>query len=165
MDKSKLSVGLKVIVDRLGYEFVGVERLKEAGVTTLRLYVDKQGGILVDDCEAVSREVDAYLDQESESFEDNYLLEVSSPGIERPLFNFEDYSKFAGKTVSVKLMEMHDGRRRFSGVIDGVKDDMVLFDVDGEPFDLPFEKIASAHLVYVENKGQKKTFKKKGGKA
>lgn len=164
MDKSKLSADLKAIVDRLGYEFVGLECLKEAGIVTLRLYVDKTGGIMVDDCEAISQEVGTYLDQDSESFEDNYLLEVSSPGIERPLFNFEDYSKFAGKPVSVKLKEPHDGRRRFSGIIDGVKDGLVLFDVDGEPFDLPFEKIASAHLVYVENKGQKKTFKKKGGK-
>lgn len=155
---------MKSIVERLGYEFVGVEHDTTEGVATLRLYIDKADGISLDDCETVSKGCNAYLDEISDSMEENYLLEVSSPGIERPLFSLEDYVRFSGRRVSVKLKEMQGGRRRFSGVIEGTKDDLLLFDVDGEPFDLPFETIMSAHLVYVENKGQKKVFKKKGGK-
>lgn len=164
MDTEKINENLQRIVESLGYEFVGVEIDEEEGTQVLRLYADRENGINIDDCEKISKAVDEYLDADDDIFEGNYLLEVSSPGVERPLFKPSDYARFAGSPVSVKLKEPVSGRRRLNGNILWEKDSLIGLDCDGERTELPFEKIASAHLVYVHQKGQKKTFEKKGGK-
>ncbi|MGN0839112.1 MAG: ribosome maturation factor RimP [Pyramidobacter sp.] len=164
MNREKVSEELKKLVESLGYQFVGVEFVREAGTPVLRLYADSPEGIGVDDCEKISQPVSALLDKIMNDFEDNYLLEVSSPGLERPLFSFDDYARFAGRTAGVKLKAAVGGRRRLTAVITGVSDKNVLFSVDGTTVEIPFETIASGHLIYIEQKGQKKTFEKKGGK-
>ncbi len=164
MNREKISAELKELTERLGFEFVGVELVHEAGTQVLRLYIDAESGVSLDDCEKVSRAADALLDDRDQDFDDNYLLEVSSPGIERPLFKLEDYRRFAGRAVSVKLREPFQGRRRLSVVIGEISGENVLLNCEGEVLSIPFSAISSAHLVYIEEKGQKKTFKKKGGK-
>ncbi len=161
MNREKISAELKMLTERLGFDFVGVEIVHSAGTQVLRLYIDNMGGVTLDDCEEVSQAVDVLLDDREQDFEDNYLLEVSSPGIERPLFRLEDYSRFTGRAVSVKLREPFRGRRRVSAMIDGISQENVLLDCEGEVLSIPLSAISSAHLVYVEEKGQKKTFKKK----
>ncbi len=164
MNREKISSELKGLTERLGFEFVGVEIVHEAGTQVLRLYVDREGGVSLDDCEKISQEASTLLDGRDQDFDDNYLLEVSSPGIERPLFKLEDYCRFTGHAVSVKLREAFLGRRRVSAKIEGISQENVLLNCDGEALSIPFNSISSAHLVYIEEKGQKKTFKKKGGK-
>jgi ribosome maturation factor RimP len=164
MNREKISDELRSLVESLGYQFVGVEFVKEAGTPVLRLYADSPSGIGVDDCEKISQQVSTLLDRMQNDFEDNYLLEVSSPGLERPLFSLDDYARFAGKTASVKLKTPVDGRRRMTAVITGVKGQTVLFSCDGTAVEVPGDAIASGHLLYIEQKGQKKTFEKRGGK-
>ncbi|MDY4031576.1 MAG: ribosome maturation factor RimP [Pyramidobacter sp.] len=165
MDMEKISEQLKAFVESLGYEFVGAETVKEAGSQILRVYIDRDGGVGLDDCERCAKDISALLDTAADVFEDHYLLEVSSPGLERPLFKAEDYARFAGRSVSIRLRDVYEGRRRVTAVIEGIKDGAVLLDCGGEPLDLPLAKIQKAHLVYEEEKGQKKTFKKRGGKS
>ncbi|RKJ77413.1 MULTISPECIES: ribosome maturation factor RimP [unclassified Pyramidobacter] len=165
MDMEKISEQLKALVESLGYEFVGAETVKEAGSQILRVYIDRDGGVGLDDCERCAKDISGLLDTAADAFEDRYLLEVSSPGLERPLFKAEDYARFAGRSVSIRLRDVYEGRRRVTAVIEGVKDGAVLLDCGGEPLDLPLAKIQKAHLVYEEEKGQKKTFKKRGGKS
>lgn len=164
MDTTEIVMDLRGLVERLGFEYVGTEFVREGGRQILRLYADRIGGITLDDCETIARAADPILDAAADSFEEEYCLEVSSPGLERPLFTIGDYAKFAGSPVSVRLKEPVEGRRRFSGTIEGVDGETVNFNVDGSPFAVPFDSILRGHLVYIEQKGQKKTFKRKKGK-
>jgi ribosome maturation factor RimP len=130
----------------MGYELVGIEYRSGADSGLLRIYIDREGGIQLDDCVAVSRQVSAMLDVE-DPLKEAYQLEVSSPGVDRPLFVKEHFERFAGSRVRVKLrMKMH-GRRRFEGVLQGVQDDNVVLEMDGEMEYLPLDQIDSARLV------------------
>jgi ribosome maturation factor RimP len=117
----------------------------------LRLYIDVPAGeternVGIEDCEAVSREVSAQLDVE-DPISGNYTLEVSSPGIDRPLFTAAQYARFAGQSAKVTLKLPQDGRRRLQGRIDKVDDNTVVFAVDGQPFEVAFDNIDKAKLV------------------
>ena len=163
MNVDSISEGLKKLTEKLGFEFVGVELVREGGEQILRLYADGEGGMTLDGCERIAGEASAFLDEKADEIEGTYLLEVSSPGLERPLFKIEDYRRFCGRLVNIRLKNAFEGRKRFQATIKEVTDGTVSFDSDGELFDLPFERIMSAKLVYTEQKGQKKTFKKSGG--
>lgn len=158
MDKERLKSELKKIVENAGYLFVGVETVKEEGVSVLRVFADSGEGIGVEDCEKISAQIGAMLDRRSEEFHESYLLEVSSPGLERPLFSLEDYERFVGKEAAVKLKAPVEGRRRLTAPISGTQDGAVIFAGDGAPLAIPFEAIAAGHLIYKEEKGQKITF-------
>ncbi|MGI6075146.1 MAG: ribosome maturation factor RimP [Pyramidobacter sp.] len=164
MNKEKLWAELKRIVEALGYRFVGMETVREEGFPVLRVYADCESGIGVEDCEKISTPISAMLDERAEEFEDSYLLEVSSPGLERPLFSLEDYGRFAGREAAVKFKAPVEGRRRLTARIVETKDGAVIFDCDGTPLAIPFESIAAGHLIYKEEKGQKITFSGKGRK-
>ena len=164
MDLEKISEELKALTERLGFEYVGMEAVKEAGENILRLYADREGGISLDDCEKIAGEANAFLDEKADEIEGNYLFEVSSPGLDRPLFKLEDYARFVGRVANVRLKCACEGRKRFQATIEGVRDENVQFDSGGEPLDVPFAAIMSARLAYIEQKGQKKTFRKNGGK-
>ena len=164
MDIAKISAHLQEIVEKLGFEFVGTELAREAGTRTLRLYADKEGGITLDDCEVIAKEADLYLDGIADDIEEQYLLEVSSPGLERPLFKIEDYARFAGRPANIRLAAPRDGKRRLAAVIVGTDGENVLFSCDGAELSVPFAAIQTGHLAYVEQKGQKKTFNRKKGK-
>ncbi|WP_064749521.1 ribosome maturation factor RimP [Lysobacter antibioticus] len=143
----------------LGVELLGIEYLPAPGSATLRLYIDvpaaeldatpegqEPRSVTIEDCEAVSREVSAQLDVE-DPISGNYNLEVSSPGIDRPLFTIEHYRRFAGETAKVGLKLPHEGRRRLQGEILGVEGEQVAFAVDGVRFAVPFSNIDKGRIV------------------
>ena len=131
----------------MGYELVGVEYTGGSGHGTLRVYIDRDSGVSLDDCAAISHQVSGILDVE-EPIKQAYDLEISSPGIDRPLFKLADFERFAGRIAKVRLAAGLDGRRNFKGRLQGVTDaGQVSIEVDGEIFDLPYADIARANLV------------------
>ena len=135
------------VIESMGYELVGVEFLGGGAHGTLRVYIDRDDGISVDDCAAISHQISGILDVE-EPIRQAYDLEISSPGIDRPLFKLGDYERFAGETARIKLAVGQNGRKNFKGRLQGVTDTgKVLIEVDGEVFSLPFADIARANLV------------------
>jgi ribosome maturation factor RimP len=142
-----LSKLFEPVVESMGYELVGVEFLGAGGYGTLRVYIDRDSGVNLDDCAAISHQINGILDVE-EPIKQAYDLEVSSPGIERPLFKLADFERYAGKTVRIKLAVGLLGRKNFKGELRGVADSkLVTIEVDGEVFDLPYADIAKANLV------------------
>ncbi len=133
-------------VAALGYELLGVELNQSTHGSILRVYIDKEDGIVVDDCVAVSRQLSAVLDVE-DPIKGNYDLEVSSPGLDRPLFTPEQFKKFIGETVKLRLYEKYNGRKRFAGILKAVDDEEVVIDCDNEEFNVPFNLIEKARLV------------------
>ncbi len=131
----------------MDYELVGVEFHGSEHHGLLRVYIDHKNGITVDDCAAVSRQLSALLDVE-DPISQGYDLEVSSPGINRPLFKKADYKKYAHKNVKIKLAVALEGRKNFSGTLEGIDDnDQVIVTVDNEIFELPLHDIAKANLL------------------
>jgi len=108
-------------VHALGYELLGVEYVPSGKHSVLRLYIDSEKGIGVDDCEVVSRQVSAIMDVE-DPISGQYNLEVSSPGIERPLFSVSHYMRFLGHDVRIRTYRPIDGRRNFTGAIGSVSE-------------------------------------------
>jgi len=143
-DLSKL---FEPVVESMGYELVGIEFLGAGGYGTLRVYIDRDSGVSLDDCAAISHQISGILDVE-EPIKQAYDLEVSSPGIDRPLFKLADFERFAGNTARIKLVAGLLGRKNFKGELQGVADSkLVTIEVDGEVFDLPYADIAKANLV------------------
>lgn len=144
---------LEPVLVRDGYELVEVEWLREGGGWVLRLYVDRAGGVGIDDCQAVSRTVEPILDVE-DFIEPAYSLEVSSPGVERPLRKPEDFGRFAGQRAKVKAfgpLESFPGlppRKQWSGTLRGFRDGAVEVEVDGKVHRIPIDRVAKAHLEY-----------------
>ena len=145
-----------IVVD-MGYELVGVEFITGQKPAILRAYIDKEGGLNVHDCEQVSRQISAILDVE-DPITEVYNLEVSTPGLDRPLFKEEDFVRFAGQMAKIKLSIPFEERRNFKGVLDGVEDNMVVIIVDDMEYLLPFEQIEKANVIAQFNKGEKKKF-------
>jgi ribosome maturation factor RimP len=128
-----------------------VDWLREGRSWVLRLFVDRPGGVGVDDCQALSRTLEPVLDVE-ELIEPTYNLEVSSPGVERPLRKPGDFARFAGERVRVRtfapLDAGHGPRKSWTGVLRGFREGAVEVDVDGALHRIPHQKIAKAHLEY-----------------
>ncbi|HEX2667259.1 MAG TPA: ribosome maturation factor RimP [Gammaproteobacteria bacterium] len=137
---------LEAPVEALGYEVVELEFHPQGGGGLLRVYIDREGGVTVDDCEKVSRQVSAVLDVE-DPIPGHYTLEVSSPGLDRPLRKAADYARFAGERAKVDLALPIEGRRRFTGILKGCEGGEVSIEVDGVLHRLPLEGIAKARLV------------------
>lgn len=134
-----------------GCELVDVELVGGGRHPTLRVYIDKPGGVTVDDCADVSRQLSAILDVE-DPIAASYTLEVSSPGLDRPLVTTEDFRRQLGETVKLRLYAPRDGRRNFTGRVREVRDDGVSLEIEGpggrtERVDLSFEGIERARLV------------------
>ena len=135
------------VIQSMGYELVGVEFQGSVQHGTLRVYIDHENGIGVDDCAAISRQISAILDVE-EPIQQAYDLEVSSPGLNRPLFKPADYELFTDRLVKIKMAVPVDGRRNFKGVIQGVKQSKIVqVMVDNESYELPINDIAKANLI------------------
>ena len=148
---------LSPTVESLGLELLGIEYLPAPGGATVRLYIDvpqSEGGnadagqrsVGIEDCEAVSREVSAQLDV-ADPISGNYTLEVSSPGLERPLFGAAQFARFVGETAKATLKLPQDGRRRLQGAILRVEGATVVFDVDGAELAVDAANIDKAKLV------------------
>ncbi len=155
---SQISALLAPTVESLGLVLLGAEYLPTPGGAVLRLYIDVPADtaagedgeprmVGIEDCEAVSREVSAQLDVE-DPISGNYTLEVSSPGVDRPLFTPAQFAQFIGEQAKVGLKLPQGGRRKLRGQIIGVDDDgRIEFDVDGEPFKVSIDNIDKARLV------------------
>lgn len=146
MSSARLTQLLQPLVEDLGYEFVGLEHSSNPKNPSLVIYIDRPGGIAVEDCERVSREVAAALDVE-DPIPGHYDLEVSSPGLDRPLFTLEQFERFSGEVAQVSLFAPLDGRRKFKGEILGIQDGKVRLDQDGTEVELDMGSIAKARLV------------------
>ncbi|MFW5824993.1 MAG: ribosome maturation factor RimP [Marinobacter sp.] len=140
---------LRPVVEGLGYEYWGVEFRSQGRHSLLRLYIDDQeNGISVEDCEKVSRQVSGVMDVE-DPIQNEYTLEVSSPGMDRPLFTLEQFEAWAGHQVNIRLRMAFEGRRRFQGILKGTEDGDVVVVVDDHEYLLPFESIDKANIVPV----------------
>lgn len=137
---------IEAAVRGLGYELVGVEYLPQGRRSLLRIYIDTPAGVTVDDCERVSHQVSGALDVD-DPIHGGYTLEVSSPGLDRPLFTAEHYSRFAGSRIKLRLSQPLEGRRNFSGVVRGLRDNaVILVQEDGE-VEIPLHHIEQARLI------------------
>ncbi len=142
----KLNELLQPLVEDLGYEFVGLEYNSNPKHALLRIYIDHESGVGIEDCEVVSRETAALLDVK-DPIRNRYNLEVSSPGLDRPLFRPEHYIEFIGFPVQINTFAPLDGRRKFSGPILGADEHTVTFDQDGSEVTLEIDNIVKAKLI------------------
>ena len=162
-------LAIEKIVAELGYECVNVALASEDGRPVLRVMIDSIGGINVKDCETVSRTISRFLDdpesEEAEKLGDRYYLEVSSPGLERPLFTSADYERFRGKEARIKTRELVDGRKTHIGLIAASDDMIVTLDTEQGPRDLRLDNVARATLIFKGLEAQpKKANNKQNGK-
>ncbi len=147
----KLTEMLRPAVEEVGKELLGIEYISAGNNSVLRLFIDHENGIDVDDCAEVSRQVGAILDVE-DPISSEFNLEVSSPGLDRPLFDKAHYVAVIGETVDVKLSIPFNGRRKFKGNLVAVENDTLIVTVDGEDYELVLGNIVKAHLVFNHNK-------------
>jgi len=143
----RLTALLRQEVELLGYELVGVELLGQGkGGALLRIYIDHAQGITLDDCAQVSHQVSGVMDVE-DPIHERYRLEVSSPGLDRPLFELADFARFAGSQARIKTRAKLQERHRFKGLLKGVEEDQVLLEEDGTLYRIPIGEIDKARLV------------------
>jgi len=149
-DSARLQELIAPVVVALGYELVGVVHVPQGRHSLLRVYIDCVGddatGITLEDCERVSHQISGVLDVE-DPIKGQYALEVSSPGLERPLFGKEQFERFTGQRAKVRLHMPLNGRRNFTGMLAGVRDEQVVIVEDGVEFALPFGSIDKAQLA------------------
>ena len=135
------------ITEDFGYELVDVEFIKEGANWYLRVYIDKQGGITIDDCQAVSEKLSDELDR-LDPIEQSYFLEVSSPGLDRPLKSERDFIKYSGERVEVKLFQPINGIKVFEGILEGLVDGgIIIIDDKGNKLIFEKEKTATVKIV------------------
>jgi ribosome maturation factor RimP len=146
MLRDTLAALLAPLVEGLGYELWELEYSPGRGNAVLRLYIDAEAGITLDDCERVSRAVSELLDAE-DPIPGQYTLEVSSPGLERPLRTAEQFARFVGETVFVETVQAYEGRRRFKGALTAADAATIEVEVDGRRWTLPISGIRKAHLA------------------
>ena len=140
-----LTTLLEPTVSGLGYELLGIERQSTAGGTLIRLYIDSDEGVVVDDCAIVSRQVGDVLEVE-EAVSGAYTLEVSSPGFDRPLFTPAQYGAFVGSHVKVRLRTIVNGRRRLAGLLAAVTDEYLTISIGEDDIDVPYNVVERARL-------------------
>jgi ribosome maturation factor RimP len=138
---------LKSSVEAEGLELVHVEYLPRGASSVLRLYIDKPGGVTLNDCQRISKHVSVLLDVE-DFIPNQYVLEVSSPGIERPLFKKADYERFAGREIQLVTKVKVEDRKNFTGVIREVTDNELMLDSEGTSYRIALDIIKKAKLTY-----------------
>jgi ribosome maturation factor RimP len=134
------------IVTGLGYEYVGAGFGQADSGLTLRIYIDGSNGVTVDDCAVVSGQVGAALDVE-DLISGEYCLEVSSPGLDRPLYEVSHYQAQLGESVKVRMAVPVDGRRNFKGLLSNVSGEQISIEVDGELYELAIRDIETANVM------------------
>jgi len=141
---------LEPVIENLGYETVRIMTIGQAN-PTLQIMIDKTDGteITVDDCAKVSRALSEVLD-EKDPINDKYNLEVSSPGLDRPLTKLEHFIRFSGNEVKIETSAVVNGRKRFKGVLSGVEGENVLLKMDGTDYEILFEDISKAKIVLTD---------------
>jgi|TARA_B110000014_G_C20113174_1_gene586997 ribosome maturation factor RimP len=142
----KLTELLRPAVEETGKELLGIEFVSAGNNSILRLFIDHENGIDVDDCAEVSRQVGAILDVE-DPISSEYNLEVSSPGIDRPLFELAHFEAVKGETVNIKLAMPVNGRRKFKGLLVAIEGNQLVVQVDGVDYELMINNVDKANLV------------------
>ena len=146
--EQKLEDLFKPTVESMGFELWAIEYIPAGRHTTLRVFADKQGGINVDDCADISRQLSAIMDVE-DPIADQYMLEVSSPGLDRVLIKPEHFKRYEGESVRVRSAVAILGRKKINGVMTKVSEDGIEVEVDGELFEVPYGLIDKANLAIV----------------
>lgn len=137
---------IEPVVTALGYELVAIEHRRGTRSSLLRVYIDSPDGIGVDDCSRVSHQISGVLDVE-EPVAGQYTLEVSSPGLDRLLVKPQDYERFAGQMVKVRLHALLEGRRKLVGMLKGIEQDQVIIEEEGKEWRLALHDIEQTRLV------------------
>jgi len=143
----KVTQLIEPTVQALDLELWGVEHASQGKYSVLRIFIEREAGVTIDDCERVSRQVSAIFDVE-DPIAGEYTLEVSSPGMDRLLFTPQQFQRYRGEEVSVRMRTPVDGRRKFKGTLTDVVDDIIHIQVDGSDFELPHGDIEKANIVY-----------------
>jgi ribosome maturation factor RimP len=142
----QLQALLAPVVEALGYQCWGVEFISQGRHSLLRVYIDLPDGVLIEDCEKVSRQISGVLDVE-DPISGEYTLEVSSPGMDRPLFTLEQFAAHVGEQVKIRLRSPYEGRRNFQGLLRGVEEQDVVVQVDEHEYLLPIDSIDKANII------------------
>ena len=143
--EQQLSEMLEPTVEALGFELWGLEYLSQGRHSLLRVYIESENGITVDDCAAVSEQVGSVLDVE-DPISGEYTLEVSSPGVDRLLFRLDQFPVYIGEPIELRLRSAFEGRRKFKGVLQGIEGEDVVVRVDDHEYLLPHSAIDKARV-------------------
>ncbi len=149
--RGKIRQLIEPVIESEGMEIIDVECLKMKFRWLVRIYIDKEGGVTIDDCSEISKQVGDILDV-YDVLPGSYTLEVSSPGLDRPLTRDKDFIKYRGSAVRIKTIEKLDGAKNFHGMlVDYLEEDgrkTLIVDVSGKSFHIPRDLVTKAHLVY-----------------
>lgn len=143
---SVLTAMIEPVINAMDYQLWGIEYLGQGKHSILRVYLDKEGGVDIDDCAQASKQISSLLDVE-DPIKSEYTLEVSSPGLDRMLFSLEQFQEYAGHHVKLRLTESFEGQRNFSGQLKAVENDEIVLIIGDEEFTLPYELIEKANLI------------------
>ena len=143
---SELGNLLEPAIKALGFTLWGIEYIPQGRHSLLRVYLDKEGGIDIEDCAVASRQISSILDVE-DPISGEYTLEVSSPGLDRTLFSLEQFRDYLGWHVQVRLLERFENMRKFTGQLKAVVDDELVLIVGDEEYTIPYELVEKANLV------------------
>jgi ribosome maturation factor RimP len=146
MRKDSITELLRPSIEDMGCRLWGVEFLSQGRHGLLRVFIDREGGVSVEDCERVSRQVGVLLDVE-DPVQGPYTLEVSSPGMDRRLFEAAQYEEYKGAKVKIRLRTNFEGRRNFTGRLAGIEDGDVILQLDEDQIVLPLESVERANVV------------------
>lgn len=151
---SQLENIINPIVTSLGFELWGIEFSAHKKNALLRIYIDSEQGVNVEDCAQVSRQISSVLDVE-DLISSKYILEVSSPGLDRKLFKPHHFANYAGHQIQLRLHFPYEGQRNFTGLLKGIEEDEVIVQIDDEEFCFPLESLEKARLKVVFERGLK----------
>jgi ribosome maturation factor RimP len=134
------------VVAALGFQLWGIEYMGQGRHTLLRIFLDKDGGINIEDCAEASRHISSILDVE-DPISSEYTLEVSSPGLDRVLFTLEQMKQYVGSTIKLRLTENFEGRRNYNGTLKDVANDELVMQVDDNQYVFPYELVEKANVI------------------
>lgn len=146
MEKTKLVKIIEPVVTGLECELWGIEYFPQGKYSILRVYIDNESGVTIDDCARVSQQLSAVLDVE-EPIKNHYTLEVSSPGIDRPLFTLAQFARFTGYDVRLKMYTAVEGQRNFTGTLQGVVDQTIIMMTNGREYQFSISDVEKANLL------------------
>lgn len=138
---------IETTLSALGYELWGMEQQSTGKYPLIRFYLDKSGGISVDECAIASRQISSILDVE-DPIHSAYTLEVSSPGAERPFFKLSQLQPYIGERINIKVKGLIDNRRNFQATLLSIEEQTLIIDQDGHQHRIPFDNIQKSHLIY-----------------
>jgi ribosome maturation factor RimP len=136
---------LEPAIKALGYSLWGIEYVPQGKHSLVRVYLDKEGGVGIEDCTQASRQISSILDVE-DPISGEYTLEVSSPGLDRVLFSLDQYKEYLGRHLRIRLRENFENRRKFTGQLKAIVDDELVLIIGDEEYTIPYELVEKANL-------------------